>query len=167
MFEKSTAGRKYSVSDRLGCYVARGLEYSLAGMLCGFIGQGVASSLMKIRREYENKTAAAAAAAAAAASAHKKGGNNNKNNKNTNTHASPSQVAIPPVLDTALVWGMFMALSSNTRYQIVFGLERVVDETIARKIPGAAYFTTLAIRFVNNVIGGEQFIDMARWAGVQ
>lgn len=27
-----------------------------------------------------------------------------------------------------------------------------------------AYFTTLAIRFVNNVIGGEQFIDMARCA---
>jgi len=150
MFEKSTAASKYSVSDRLGCYVARGLEYSLAGMLCGFIGQGIASSLMKIRREYESKPAAAAAAAAASSSS-----------------SSSAKVAIPPVLDTALVWGMFMALSSNTRYQIVFGLERVVDETIARKVPGAAYFTTLAIRFVNNVIGGEQFIDMARWAGVQ
>ena len=126
-------------------------------------------------------------------------------------------------------------LSSNSRYQIVFGLERIMDEvllpvpllvslrycrpvllrllqqyrwpaplpvracfcslgcasygphpirpahlpvtacrpptcalqTIARRIPAAAYFTTLAIRFANNVVGGENFIDMARWAGVQ
>ena len=40
-------------------------------------------------------------------------------------------------------------------------------QTIARRIPAAAYFTTLAIRFANNVVGGENFIDMARWAGVQ
>ena len=51
--------------------------------------------------------------------------------------------------------------------QIVFGLERLVDMTIARSIPQVAYGTTIAIRFVNNVIGGENFIDMARWAGVQ
>lgn len=68
---------------------------------------------------------------------------------------------------TALVWGLFMGVSSNTRYQIVFGLERVVDETVARNIPQVAYLTTLAIRFINNVIGGEQFIDMARWAKIQ
>lgn len=30
-----------------------------------------------------------------------------------------------------------------------------------------AYGTTVAIRFVNNVIGGENFIDMARFFGVQ
>jgi hypothetical protein len=51
--------------------------------------------------------------------------------------------------------------------QTVFGLERLVDMTIAKKVPQIAYGTTVAIRFVNNVIGGENFIDMARWAGVQ
>lgn len=70
-------------------------------------------------------------------------------------------------METGLVWGGFMAVSANTRYQIVAGLERVVDETIARKVPGIAYLTTTVLRFGNNVIGGEQFIDMARWAGVQ
>lgn len=40
-------------------------------------------------------------------------------------------------------------------------------QTIARRIPQIAYFTTLGIRFINNIIGGENFIDMARWAGVQ
>jgi hypothetical protein len=71
------------------------------------------------------------------------------------------------VLGTGLVWGAFMALSANTRYQTVFGLERLVDETIARRVPQAAYLTTLLIRFANNVVGGEQFIDLARWAGIQ
>ena len=46
VFEKSTAGRKFSVRDRIGCYVARGLEYSLAGIACGVVGQALASSMM-------------------------------------------------------------------------------------------------------------------------
>lgn len=37
--------------------------------------------------------------------------------------------------------------------QAVFGLERLVDSTIAAKVPSIAYGTTIAIRFVNNVIG--------------
>lgn len=77
------------------------------------------------------------------------------------------QVKIPSVTQTALVWGLFMGTSSNVRYQTVFGLERAVDLTIAKKIPQAAYVATIVIRFINNIIGGENFIDMARWAGVQ
>lgn len=77
------------------------------------------------------------------------------------------QVKIPSITSTALVWGLFMGTSSNVRYQTVFGLERAVDLTIAKKIPQAAYVATIVIRFINNIIGGENFIDMARWAGVQ
>lgn len=122
---------------------------------------------------------------------------------------------------TGLVWGLFMGVSSNTRYQIVFGLERMVDMSIAKKVmisspwlirawaassmprpkwdkpclklamllekagrhviedwattlpaeclqvPQVAYVSTVIIRFINNVIGGENFIDMARWAKIQ
>jgi hypothetical protein len=46
VFEKSTGGRKFSVRDRVGCYVARGLEYSLAGIACGVVGQAIASGMM-------------------------------------------------------------------------------------------------------------------------
>ena len=119
------------------------------------------------------------------------------------------------------MWGLFMGVSSNTRYQIVFGLERMVDMSIAKKVmvssfwfiawagssmprpkqgqpclklamlldqagshevvqlgnhptcnerlqvPQVAYVSTVVIRFINNVIGGENFIDMARWAKIQ
>ena len=60
---------------------------------------------------------------------------------------------VPPLLRTALVWGLFMGVSSNLRYQVVFGLERLVDMTVAKRVPQVAYGTTVAIRFVNNVIG--------------
>ncbi|PSC75317.1 saccharopine dehydrogenase [Micractinium conductrix] len=119
VFEKSGSGRRFTALDRAGTYVKLGLEYSLAGITCGFIGQGVANSIMLLKRKY--------------------GG------------ASEHDVAVPPLVRTALVWGLFMGVSSNTRYQVVFGLERIVDETIARRIPAIAYLTTLAIRFANNV----------------
>lgn len=51
MFEKST-DKKYTVLDRVGCYIARGLEYSLAGIVCGFVGQGIASGLMTVKYVY-------------------------------------------------------------------------------------------------------------------
>ena len=81
--------------------------------------------------------------------------------------AKEDDLAIPPLVMTSLTWGLFMGVSSNIRYQIVFGLERAVDVTIAKAVPPVAYGTSLAIRFANNVIGGENFIDMARWTGIQ
>jgi hypothetical protein len=45
----------------------------------------------------------------------------------------------------------------------VFGLERLVDATIAKKIPAIAYGTSIINRFTN-VIGGENFIDMPQLA---
>ncbi|GMH45435.1 hypothetical protein BSKO_13392 [Bryopsis sp. KO-2023] len=87
--------------------------------------------------------------------------------RHLNGGATESDVPIPPLLQTALVWGLFMGVSSNTRYQAVVGLERLVDVSIAKKVPQLAYVTTIIIRFINNIIGGENFIDMARWAGIQ
>ena len=51
--------------------------HAAAGITCGFIGQGVANSLMVLRRHYA-------------------GG------------AGENDVAVPPLVRTALVWGMFM-----------------------------------------------------------
>jgi len=51
--------------------------------------------------------------------------------------------------------------------QLVYGLEHLVEVTVAKKIPAAAAATTLIARLANNVVGGENFIDMARWTGIQ
>ena len=137
-------GPRYTTPARLACLGVKAGEYSLAGMACGAVGQGVANGLMALKRSVSASRAAAAG-------------------------APPPHPGLtpPPVGLTALTWGAFMGLSSNVRYQIVFGLERGVDATLAKAFPPAAYAATLAFRFVNNVIGGENFIDMARWTGIQ
>ena len=203
VLEASVPGaRPYSLSQRVGCLFVKFGEYSLAGMGCGLVGQSAANGLMAAKRKFSESRAAASAAAAAKDC---KGGKNKKQQQPAVVHLTP-----PPVGMTALTWGLFMGVSSNVRYQIVYGLERAVDMTVrivfflffpfsffsvgargestkkklslfflsfkkrekkkkqvAKKLPAAAYVATLAFRFANNVIGGENFIDMARWTGIQ
>ncbi|CAI5960975.1 unnamed protein product [Closterium sp. NIES-64] len=98
------------------------------------------------------------------------------------------EVKIPGMIPTALLWGGFMAVSSNTRYQIINrlescgfmavssntryqiinGLERVVESSpLARSMPLGARIFTVLIRFSNNIFGSSQFVEVARWSGVQ
>jgi hypothetical protein len=145
VLEASPAGGpRYSPAARAACLGVKFGEYSLAGMACGAVGQAIANGLMAVKRAVGESRAAAAGKA-------------------------PPHPGLtpPPVGLTALTWGLFMGASSNVRYQIVYGLERAVDVTLARAFPPAAYAATLAFRFANNVIGGENFIDMARWTGIQ
>lgn len=51
--------------------------------------------------------------------------------------------------------------------QTVFAIERLVDKTIAKKLPKAPYVTSFVLRLLNNIVGGENFIDHARWTGIQ
>jgi hypothetical protein len=95
------------------------LEYSLAGMACGFIGQGIANAAMMARRAQKPD--------------------------------AEYTVDPPPLVQTALVWGLFMGVSSNLRYQAVFGLERLVDMTLAKNIPAVRFFSAAMCFFVPSV----------------
>jgi len=135
VFQASAAGARFTLGQRFQCYIIKGLEYSLAGMVCGFVGQSFANSMMLVKRRMST---------------------------------SDDHVPIPDAFRTALVWGLFMGVSSNTRYQVVAGLERAMELTpLAKSLPLTANVFTVFVRFVNNIYGGEQFVDMARWAGVQ
>lgn len=135
VFAKSQPGMApYTVGDRALGFVVKGLEYALAGTLCGLIGQGATNGIIMAKRALLGE----------------------------------EQGEMPDIVKTSLVWGLFMGVSSNYRYQIVFGLERILEGLpLAKRIPAVLNLGSVAIRFTNNVIGGEQFIDMARWAGVQ
>ncbi|KAF7069211.1 hypothetical protein CFC21_074871 [Triticum aestivum] len=77
-------------------------------------------------------------------------------------------IPVPPLIKSAALWGVFLAVSSNTRYQIINGLERVVEASpVAKGAPPVAMAFTVGVRFANNIYGGMQFIDWARWSGVQ
>ncbi|KAJ4704578.1 Protein RETICULATA chloroplastic [Melia azedarach] len=81
---------------------------------------------------------------------------------------SEEDIPVPPLLKSAALWGVFLAVSSNTRYQIINGLERFVETSpVAKQVPPIAMAFTVGVRFANNVYGGMQFVDWARWSGVQ
>ncbi|OIW01228.1 hypothetical protein TanjilG_10389 [Lupinus angustifolius] len=81
---------------------------------------------------------------------------------------SEEDIPVPPLLKSAALWGVFLAVSSNTRYQIVNGLERLVEASpVAKQVPSVALAFTVGVRFANNVYGGMQFVDWARLSGVQ
>ena len=64
--------------------------------------------------------------------------------------------------------GVFLAISSNTRYQIVNGLEGLVEASpMAKRVPPIAMAFTIGVRFANNIYGGMQFVDWAKLSGVQ
>lgn len=85
-----------------------------------------------------------------------------------NLKKSEEDIPIPPLIKSAALWGFFLAVSSNTRYQIINGLERVVESSpMARKVPPVAMAFTVGVRFANNVYGGMQFVDWAKMSGVQ
>ncbi|KAI4338888.1 hypothetical protein MLD38_023895 [Melastoma candidum] len=85
-----------------------------------------------------------------------------------NLRKSEEDIPVPPLFKSAALWGVFLAVSSNTRYQIINGLERLVEASpVAKKVPPAALAFTVGIRFANNIYGGMQFVDWARLTGVQ
>jgi len=136
VFEANTAGEvPYTVGQRLFCLVVKFGEYSLAGIVCGFVGHAMAEGLMSAKRKIKGDKA---------------------------VEGEQSQV-----LMTGLTWGAFMGGSSNLRYQTVFAAERLVDKTVAKRFPKAPFFISFALRLLNNICGGMNFIDHARWTGIQ
>ncbi|CAH8366963.1 unnamed protein product [Eruca vesicaria subsp. sativa] len=81
---------------------------------------------------------------------------------------SEEDIPVPPLIKSAALWGVFLSVSSNTRYQIINGLERVVEASpFAKNVPPVALAFTVGVRFANNIYGGMQFVDWARLSGCQ
>ncbi|MCO5546595.1 hypothetical protein L7F22_000024 [Adiantum nelumboides] len=70
----------------------------------------------------------------------------------------------PPTLLNACTWALQLGVSSNSRYQLLngleFGLEGVMNPSIFKGL-------VFVIRSLNNVVGGMSFMMMARLTGSQ
>ncbi|XP_017237503.1 protein RETICULATA-RELATED 1, chloroplastic [Daucus carota subsp. sativus] len=89
-------------------------------------------------------------------------------NAKRSMRTSEKDIPVPPLVKSAVLWGVFLAVSSNTRYQIINGLESVVEfSPLAKNFPPVALAFTVGVRFANNIYGGMQFVDWARLSGVQ
>ncbi|BAT83874.1 hypothetical protein LR48_Vigan503s000600 [Vigna angularis] len=70
----------------------------------------------------------------------------------------------PPTLLNALTWAGHMGVSSNLRYQTLNGVEFMLERVLN---PLAFKSSVLALRCVNNVLGGMSFVVLARLTGAQ
>jgi len=69
-----------------------------------------------------------------------------------------------PLLPTCLSWALFMFVSSNPRYQLVAGIERVMFANL----PSAVAKTgSTGTRVLNNIAGGVTWAWLAKRTGIQ
>ena len=71
---------------------------------------------------------------------------------------------MPNLLNTAVAWAGFMALSANPRYQAVAGVERALFSLTPDAV---AKVGSAALRTGNNVVGGAAWVWWARYVGLQ
>ncbi|XP_060202061.1 protein RETICULATA, chloroplastic isoform X1 [Lycium barbarum] len=140
VFEAERPGCRFSVNQRIAAYFYKGILYGFVGFGCGIIGQGIANMIMTAKRFVAYGS----------------------------VKKSEHDVPVPPLIKSAVLWGVFLGVSSNTRLQIVTGLERLVESSpMGKQFPPVAMAFTVGVRFANNVYAGMQFVDWARWSGVQ
>ena len=143
LFAAAPAGMRYTATQRAVGFALKSVQFAAVGAACGLIGQAMANTAAQARANIRRKQDPAYAKTAAT-------------------------LVMPPLPRTALVWGLFMGTSANWRLQAVVGVERVVESlAVSRRVRALPLAATFTLRFVNNIIGGEQFCDLARWAGVQ
>ncbi|KAK6937173.1 Protein RETICULATA-related [Dillenia turbinata] len=73
-----------------------------------------------------------------------------------------------PILSTSVAYGVYMAISSNLRYQILAGVieQRILEPLLHNRklLLGASSF---AVRTGNTYLGSLLWVDYARWVGIQ
>eukprot|EP00276_Gloeochaete_wittrockiana_P000582 CAMPEP_0184671258 /NCGR_PEP_ID=MMETSP0308-20130426/85386_1 /TAXON_ID=38269 /ORGANISM="Gloeochaete witrockiana, Strain SAG 46.84" /LENGTH=396 /DNA_ID=CAMNT_0027118341 /DNA_START=286 /DNA_END=1476 /DNA_ORIENTATION=- len=71
-----------------------------------------------------------------------------------------------PILKTSLLYGTFMSSSSNTRYQLLNGIEQWIIDPALHNYPALSKVATFILRFGNTFWGSSQWVDFTRLMGV-
>ncbi|KAG0483648.1 hypothetical protein HPP92_011732 [Vanilla planifolia] len=73
-----------------------------------------------------------------------------------------------PVIETSVAYGVYMAVSSNLRYQILAGIvEQRILEPLLHNHKLMLSAMCFAFRTGNTFLGSLLWVDYARWVGVQ
>eukprot|EP00268_Persea_americana_P054097 TRINITY_DN616_c1_g1_i1.p1 TRINITY_DN616_c1_g1~~TRINITY_DN616_c1_g1_i1.p1 ORF type:complete len:310 (-),score=68.10 TRINITY_DN616_c1_g1_i1:950-1741(-) len=73
-----------------------------------------------------------------------------------------------PILSTSVAYGVYMAVSSNLRYQILAGVveQRILEPLLHQQKLLLSVFC-FAFRTGNTFLGSLMWVDYARWVGIQ
>ncbi|XP_057977521.1 protein RETICULATA-RELATED 4, chloroplastic-like [Malania oleifera] len=73
-----------------------------------------------------------------------------------------------PILSTSIAYGVYMAVSSNLRYQVLAGIiEQRVLEPLLHQHKIVLSAICFAVRTGNTFLGSLMWVDYARWTGIQ
>ncbi|KAF5184639.1 Reticulata-related 4 protein [Thalictrum thalictroides] len=73
-----------------------------------------------------------------------------------------------PILSTSVAYGVYMAVSSNLRYQVLAGvIEQRVLEPLLNQHKIILSAMCFAVRTGNTFLGSLMWVDYARWIGIQ
>ncbi|OMP12110.1 hypothetical protein CCACVL1_00126 [Corchorus capsularis] len=136
-FQKSLAGKDWNLTHRLASVLVGGLKLASVGFISS-IGAVAASNTLYSTRKFLNPKSVA-----------------------------NQQIRRSPILKTAVVYGGFLGTSANLRYQIIAG---IVEHRIADQFPSQTLLVNMlsfVVRTVNSYWGTQQWIDLARFTGLQ
>ena len=73
-----------------------------------------------------------------------------------------------PIISTSIAYGVYMAVSSNLRYQVLAGvIEQRILEPLLHQHKLMLSAICFAVRTGNTFLGSLLWVDYARWVGVQ
>lgn len=73
-----------------------------------------------------------------------------------------------PILSTSVAYGVYMAVSSNLRYQVLAGvIEQRILEPLLHQHKLSLSAICFAVRTGNTFLGSLMWVDYARWVGIQ
>lgn len=73
-----------------------------------------------------------------------------------------------PIISTSVAYGVYMAVSSNLRYQVLAGvIEQRILEPLLHQHKIILSAICFAVRTGNTFLGSLMWVDYARWVGIQ
>ncbi|XP_004308966.1 PREDICTED: uncharacterized protein LOC101308136 isoform X2 [Fragaria vesca subsp. vesca] len=136
-FQKSLVGQDWSINHRLASVLLGGLKLASVGFISS-IGAVASSNILFAVRKFINPAL-----------------------------VTDQQKKRSPILKTAIIYGGFLGTSANLRYQIIAGLveHRLSDEFSSQTL--LVNMISFLSRTINSYWGTQQWIDLARFSGLQ
>ncbi|XP_062172184.1 protein RETICULATA-RELATED 4, chloroplastic-like [Alnus glutinosa] len=137
-FQVALAGTSYSFLQRFGAIVRNGTKLFAVGTASSLVGTAVTNALINARKAVDK---------AAGVEVEKE---------------------TLPILSTSAAYGVYMAVSSNLRYQVLAGvIEQRLLEPLLHKHKLMLSAICFAVRTGNTFVGSLLWVDYARWLGLQ
>ncbi|MED6158209.1 Protein RETICULATA-RELATED 6, chloroplastic [Stylosanthes scabra] len=136
-FQKNPAGTNWNLNHRIASVVFGGLKLAGVGFISSIGAVASSNSLYGIRKLLNPAV------------------------------VTQQQIVRSPILKTAVVYSLFLGISSNLRYQVIAGL---VEHRLSEQFASQTLFVNMisfVARTVNSYWGTQQWIDIARATGLQ